>query len=426
MPTPRLFIIDPYLKSSLGHPFEQARLHAAMAMKDGYQPCLVFDNSVDLSEEVVDWPVQNLYASDSSGTNLEMSHSITIQNVSLQERQRGLTYKFPNWVGASIRRASAFFFGVSAQERNMILEAQWFGTRFSFWLHGQSFNSKDVVFCPTLSWAEAALASEIFQDFLSTKRVKDIYATFMLRFDPPRGLIGRRYLQRAGQRNSGIAWVSDTRGLADKHQKIMGCQVRCVNVPVDTLQAQEFGARPETHYTSAVFMGESRLEKGFHLLPEAIAIVRQSSLQRPIKFYIQIAPIGTESSVLISKTIDKLRGMRADDLVIIDGALSSLDFHKLVQSADIALAPYDPAQYRWRSSGFVATCLTGRAIIVARAGKSWISETISSADLIDRAVFFKTFNARAFAEAIIVASLKRRPRPIDPNVLKAKRPWPQL
>jgi hypothetical protein len=425
MTPPHLYIIDPYLKSPLGHPFEQARLHAALAVQHGYQPTLVIAAGADLSAERVTWPVQFL---PTPAPTLTPKASVEIENPQKGDWAggSGRSFLLPKWLGGLVRLTAKAIFGRAANERAMIADAQEFGQQLHDWMVRQSFAPHDALFFPTLSWAEAAKASEIVESFVTTGQINQVSAAIMLRFDPPNGAVGRRHLRQLGQQNPHVTWVSDTQGLADQYRKILGQPVLRVGILVDQAVTREKSQEAKPHHIHASFLGESRIEKGFHLLPKAIELVRQSNPPQPIKFFIQIAPIPTETSKAIDGAIAQLKLMQGDDLILIDGVLSSEDFNRLILATDLALAPYEPSQYQRRSSGFVTACSTAGAIIVARAGKSWIAKTFEHPDLKNRAVFFNSSDATAFARAIVQASCIPSPGPVDPSVFGGETPWPRL
>jgi glycosyltransferase involved in cell wall biosynthesis len=116
------------------------------------------------------------------------------------------------------------------------------------------------------------------------------------------------------------------------------------------------------------FFGDSRYEKGFHLLPRAIALCQHHGLD--VEFIIQINNSGWSH-----RTIEAERALRALKRVrLLEGALSSEDYAAWTGQTDVMLLPYDPVAFGLRGSGiFTESVAAGRPVVASRGTFAGIS-----------------------------------------------------
>jgi glycosyltransferase involved in cell wall biosynthesis len=125
------------------------------------------------------------------------------------------------------------------------------------------------------------------------------------------------------------------------------------------------GARPKQTKAGPVrigFFGDSKCDKGFHLLPEAIALCQEMKLRA--EFVIQIHHNHWEL-----RTIAAERALRAlNDVRLVEGILSCDDYETLTSEIDVMLLPYDPIAFGpARGSGiFTESVAAGRPVVAAQ------------------------------------------------------------
>lgn len=109
------------------------------------------------------------------------------------------------------------------------------------------------------------------------------------------------------------------------------------------------------------FFGDSRSEKGFHLLPEAIELCQRQGLD--IEFVVQIQHRGWER-----QTTDTERALRTlKGVCLLEGALTSEDYDARTGQIDVMLLPYDPVTFGLRGSGiFTESVAAGRPVIASK------------------------------------------------------------
>jgi glycosyltransferase involved in cell wall biosynthesis len=109
------------------------------------------------------------------------------------------------------------------------------------------------------------------------------------------------------------------------------------------------------------FFGESKCDKGFQLLPSAIALCQHDGIDA--EFIVQIQHSGWEQ-----RTIEAERALRALKAVrLIEGTLSSEDYAAWTGQTDVMLLPYDPVTFGLRGSGiFTESVAAGRPVVASK------------------------------------------------------------
>ncbi|MBO0734668.1 MAG: glycosyltransferase, partial [Methylocapsa sp.] len=141
------------------------------------------------------------------------------------------------------------------------------------------------------------------------------------------------------------------------------------------------------------FFGDSKCDKGFHLLPDAIALCRQKRLDA--EFVVQIQHNNWEP-----QTIDAERALRAlGGVRILEGILSAEEYESWTSQIDVMLLPYDPVTFGpARGSGIFAEAVAAGRPVVATRG-TFAGESISRAAAEGAA--FAPHTSRALAAAIM-------------------------
>jgi glycosyltransferase involved in cell wall biosynthesis len=111
------------------------------------------------------------------------------------------------------------------------------------------------------------------------------------------------------------------------------------------------------------YFGNSKCDKGFHLIPGAIALCQRDALNA--EFVVQIQHNHWEP-----RTIEAERSLRAlKGVRILDGILSHEDYDTWLSQTDVILLPYDPIAFGpARGSGIFAEAVAGGRPIVATKG----------------------------------------------------------
>lgn len=109
------------------------------------------------------------------------------------------------------------------------------------------------------------------------------------------------------------------------------------------------------------FLGYSKCDKGFPLLPEAIELCQKQGLDA--EFIVQIQHSGWEPrTVEAEQALRALKGVR-----LVEGILSNDDYAAWTSQIDVMLLPYDPVTFGVRGSGiFTESVASGRPVIASK------------------------------------------------------------
>lgn len=145
--------------------------------------------------------------------------------------------------------------------------------------------------------------------------------------------------------------------IADFYTELLGARVALAPVPLESPArlTPSDAARP----LRFGFFGYSKCEKGFHLLPEAIALARRRGAR--FRALVQIHHHHAEPEIVAA---DKaLSAMR--DIDVMRGTTERAQYYALLDSCDVILLPYDPIQYRTRGSSVLAEAVSYAKPVVA-------------------------------------------------------------
>jgi glycosyltransferase involved in cell wall biosynthesis len=225
--------------------------------------------------------------------------------------------------------------------------------------------SQDRIFLPNLHWHEAAwLAGELSAAAPATE------VQMVLRFDPPADEAGQAVLQQAGA--GAVSWFADTEELASAYARLLNRPVRRIPIPIDGEAIRSAARQRAASPATVLYLGESRREKGFHLLPEIIE--RTWAGQPAVRFIVQVSPNIAGGEKDIGKAVAALRKLQGPRVELRPSAVPSEDFPSLLASGQILLLPYQADAYRLRSSGLLVQGLASGLRIVAPAEPSWLRD----------------------------------------------------
>lgn len=111
------------------------------------------------------------------------------------------------------------------------------------------------------------------------------------------------------------------------------------------------------------FFGDSKCDKGFHLLPKAIALCQEEKLGA--EFAVQIQHSHWEARTIeADQALRALKGVR-----LLEGILSGEDYDTWLSRTDVILLPYDPIAFGpARGSGIFAEAVAAGCPVVATQG----------------------------------------------------------
>jgi glycosyltransferase involved in cell wall biosynthesis len=159
--------------------------------------------------------------------------------------------------------------------------------------------------------------------------------------------------------NTTLYFTVENEAMCAAYQKDFGLRTHILPLP--------FGAaeplRSMNDRVRVGFFGDSKCDKGFHLLPEAIALCQRNGLDA--EFIVQIQHSNWEPRTIeAERALRGLKGVR-----FLEGILSSEDYVSWTSQMDVMLLPYDPIAFGpARGSGIFAEAVAAGRPIVATQG----------------------------------------------------------
>jgi glycosyltransferase involved in cell wall biosynthesis len=125
--------------------------------------------------------------------------------------------------------------------------------------------------------------------------------------------------------------------------------------------------REDSHLTPLIgVFGNSKREKGFHLLPEIIEHISAHLRERSPRFVIQVDHARDDAALTEAEAA--LGRIQTAQIEILRGSLSMDAYWAALRRVDLFLLPYDPARYRSRGSGLLSEAANLGVPVVGPAG----------------------------------------------------------
>jgi len=178
------------------------------------------------------------------------------------------------------------------------------------------------------------------------------------------------YLNKSIHQNR-IHLFSDSTQLTEEYKKYTPKYHTVLPIPhtSDTLQTD--AETPEKLIIG--YMGDARTNKGFHLLPEALDVVKQNNPNHKLEFHIQ-ANIRNKNEWQASQAGTLLNNR--NDTHCYSTALNENEYKKLMNLIDIFVLPYTLDYYHSQTSGVFSEARSlGKVTVVTRG--SWMADEIN-------------------------------------------------
>jgi len=358
----RFFLIDPTLRDAAGHNLDYSRIVTAEARAAGFD-CRVFAHaaatigSTELGCAVEPWFSRGHKDLGISGAFAnQLRRSIGPRAVSLARRvKRSLTrIQDPPTAEQELARADPF-----AEEVSDLL------MRFAP-------VTGDRLFFPNALWNEAVRIVQTIQ----AAGIESVTETqILLRFDPPQLHGAAALLSRVGQAK-GVKWLADTEELAQAYGALLQSHVSRVRVPFEGDAIRKAATtRPKPDPVTVLAIGESRREKGFHLLPQIIE--RMLAIDPDIEYRVQLSQNVPGGEPGISEAMSRLQRLEGRNLKLLPAKISSATFTEILGEAHVLLLPYDALSYSRRSSGLLLHGLAAGMVIAMPKGAAALARCLA-------------------------------------------------
>lgn len=378
----RFILFDPSIKDYGGHYLEYASFVLSEVQKRGLEPILI-TNIAYKSEGDFPWEYLPLFSLDHWGQphkhhicHCNESNKSPFSKKSILNSLKSLIIFF---------KIHYFISLIKIIKRIFILtkELQHFDSKYQL-------NNNDFVFWPTASIIEffclylvfkklkerspSKLALVFRRSLLSNQRV--LYPDKSTLKDKARIFFLKNLIQsfKNNIKNSSLELFTDTNELTTHFKEIINPSFKTIPIPHVKNHSNKDWNRIKIAY-----LGDARSEKGFHFLPEIIeSLLNHKNHSKNIEFIIQIYSSVQNPEVEVKKSCDKLIKLShqyPNHIRIIDRALDTKSYFKILQETHIILLLYDRYNYFLRSSGILAESIGAGAFPIVMSG-SWLSRQI--------------------------------------------------
>lgn len=149
------------------------------------------------------------------------------------------------------------------------------------------------------------------------------------------------------------------------------------------------------------YLGEARIEKGFHVVPFIIEyLLAQDDIRDKVRFFIQTGANPVNEQPLVINARDQLeRRAKTDEHMSLKGFMSEDEYAAAIEAIDILMLPYGPGDYTRRGSGVATEAVSAAKPLVVSRGLD-IAATYAGAGIVEPGVQNELGLAQACAEAV--------------------------
>ncbi len=179
--------------------------------------------------------------------------------------------------------------------------------------------------------------------------------------------------------------------LAEELRGLLGTQVDVVPIPMAYGDPALYpSAKPNSHLPRVSVLGGTRREKGSCLMPDIVRVCRSHVR---VEFLIQLV----NNTLTVEEVKDLARIAKEPHVTVIREPLPMPEYNIALNSADIALFPYEIIPYRKRTSGVFAEAVAYGKPVVAPRG-TWMAEQIEAGRAVG--TIFEDLKAESIAQAL--------------------------
>jgi glycosyltransferase involved in cell wall biosynthesis len=168
-----------------------------------------------------------------------------------------------------------------------------------------------------------------------------------------------------------IHLFSDSTQLTEEYKKYTPKHLTVLPIPHTSISTPNTAKEPKKLIIG--YMGDARTNKGFHLLPEALDVVKQNNPNHKLEFHIQ-ANIRNKNEWQASQTGALLNNRT--DTHCYSKALNEMEYKNLMNLIDVFVLPYTLDYYHSQTSGVFSEARSLGKVTVATRG-SWMADEIS-------------------------------------------------
>jgi len=247
----------------------------------------------------------------------------------------------------------------------------------------------DIVFVPTLSEAELlglgrAIAScrpddRIGWHLLFRRPPVPARAAYAGSADARRAQV-RKCLATFAQATAGhrVRFYTDTEALTRQYDDLGVVRFDTLPIPVPSSFGHSRDPERALAVPTILFAGDARVEKGFQLLPILVEqLKRESPAGLSPRFIIQSNFSVPGGEPVAARACRQLRSHAKNGVRLIDEPLQPDAYCAIFHASDISLIPYDPLEYRARSSGVFAESVAAGLVTIVPSG-TWMAAQLDA------------------------------------------------
>jgi hypothetical protein len=179
---------------------------------------------------------------------------------------------------------------------------------------------------------------------------------------------GLRRIRRLGSK---VVLVVDSELLQEEYQALTSIPISVVPHPNPAPLVSTRRGRNASLCITAV--GHLASEKGSQYLPQIMATVRRMSI--PAHFAIHMHTFSSERAQLYAPLQAQIRTNARPEDVLIETPLSSEEYWRHLEAADVVLLLYDPSRYRNQISGVLMDALTAGCFPIV-SDDTWMAHVV--------------------------------------------------
>ena len=379
--------MDDNVRSIGGHFYELSSLLMAGAEKIGYEPILAAHETFDLTESQSNYPIAPIFQ-----TRRLLRWSMGVDGESTVARSlAGTPLDRSPWnrVVQAFRDSC-----VPPSKRPSRMLATWQDNFLNFVQRVKPTSNDSLMISTGDDFLMLALASALRKANLPSMRIDIILHFALIADDQPDSetcltQIGRQARQAIKLMSPHrIHLHATTTSLAQQwRQSSVGTPISVIPYPTRTrphldkpqnVQPDQQNSKP----IKLVLAGLPRAEKGRESIHDFLLDVQDMHLKhQDYQVSIQMPPQNWESMIplaLHGSYRAALRGSSSSPLEVMTSDLSTEDYHRWLDTADIGLFLYEPHRYKARCSGVLLEML-GRGVPVIVPDNCWLAEQVRKA-----------------------------------------------
>jgi glycosyltransferase involved in cell wall biosynthesis len=199
-----------------------------------------------------------------------------------------------------------------------------------------------------------------------------------------------------------VKLVTDSESLAREYECQLGVRVTTLPIP----HSPPVAATDRNRGITIGYIGASRVEKGYALLPDVLKRIYQHDPHANVIVQSQMDSVGsnTHPDPFIADAYDKLCALQAEHpFRHIKNTLGQAEFNELIGSIDILLLPHQAEGYANQTSGIFSDALAAGCIPITTRG-TWLATQLAAVPSEYRPVV--DYTAEAVAQGVKEVSAK--------------------